>query len=176
MSDCHKWLCLPRNAPTHATLNLFCFPPAGQGAWVYHHWQTHLPTFIQIVPVELPGRGSRINEPSEDSLPKLVSAIVSELGPLFAQKPFALFGHSMGALLAYEVETLLRKLKGPRPNGLLVSGYRAPHLPDVDESRLGHLDFAPFWDAFFKRYGTCADVSCEHVRQYIYPALQSDFR
>ena len=64
------------------TLRLFCFPQAGAGAWVFHGWQTQLPEFVEVMPVELPGRNTRIKEPKPRCMHTLVGELADALAPL----------------------------------------------------------------------------------------------
>jgi medium-chain acyl-[acyl-carrier-protein] hydrolase len=110
-----------------ARLRLFCFPHAGAGASVYRGWNGRLPSWIDVCPVQLPGREERIREPCFTNMDALCAALLPALAP-YLDMPVALFGHSMGALIAYQAATRLRD-QGRSPVHLLVSGHRAPHLP-----------------------------------------------
>jgi medium-chain acyl-[acyl-carrier-protein] hydrolase len=112
-------------------LRLFCFPYAGGNAALYRHWPDHVPATIEVWPVELPGRGSRPLEPPFTSLTPLVHAAARAL-LCHLDRPFAFFGHSMGALVAFELARLLRREHGLRPVQLFASAARAPQLFDLD--------------------------------------------
>jgi medium-chain acyl-[acyl-carrier-protein] hydrolase len=111
----------------NAQLRLFCLPYAGAGASRYFRWASCFPPGIEVCPVLLPGREGRIAEDPftrmDDLLPALVEALAPEL-----QCPFAIFGHSMGALIGFELSRRLRRDLGSAPVCLFVSGHRAPHL------------------------------------------------
>lgn len=111
-----------------ANLRLFCFPYAGGSAQGYRTWAEGLPTTIEVCPIELPGRGTRLTDTLYYTrvLP-LVEAIAAALLPLL-DKPFAFFGHSMGALIAFELTRLLRREYGLIPVHLFVSGRDAPQI------------------------------------------------
>lgn len=152
MTDTNLWICQPVNrAARRAKLRLFCFPAAGMGAWVFHKWEARLPDFVEIMPVEFPGRNSRIGESCMDEMGTLVAKLVSDLLPVFEEMPFAMFGHSMGAFVAFEVCAMLARLGGVKPVKLFVSGCRAPHLEDCDLEKLGDLDYDRFWAGFTRR-------------------------
>ncbi len=106
-----------------AKLRLFCFPYAGGGASVFRSWAEFLPGDVFVCPVRLPGRETRLNEPAFDSMEKLMPALREAITP-YLDRPFALFGHSAGAAIAFE---LARSLS-IRPLCLLVAGARAPQL------------------------------------------------
>jgi surfactin synthase thioesterase subunit len=117
---------LPYGSPNRQDkVRLFCIPHAGAGASAYLKWSTG--SGIGLYPVQLPGRESRYREPLFTSLNSLADAMVVELRP-YLDAPFALFGHSMGALLCYEFARRLEGL-GIHPLQIFVSGRRAPHLP-----------------------------------------------
>jgi medium-chain acyl-[acyl-carrier-protein] hydrolase len=111
-------------------LRLFCFPHAGAGVAAYRSWREPLASAgVAVCPVQLPGRENRFREAPYRRLEPLVDALVPALAPhLYA--PFALFGHSMGALVAFEVTRALRSRGLPTPFELHVSGRIAPQLTD----------------------------------------------
>ncbi|MGH3510964.1 MAG: thioesterase II family protein [Pseudonocardiaceae bacterium] len=120
------WAQVSRPRPA-ARLRLICLPAAGGGASRYRDWPAHLPADVEVVSVQLPGRENRFDEPAVEAMEQLVDQLLHGLaGYLVA--PFALFGHSMGGLIAFELIRRMRSLN-LHPVHLLVSGCRAPHLP-----------------------------------------------
>ncbi len=108
-----------------AVLTLFCLPYAGASAMSYARWRRNVPAWLDIRPVELPGRGARAGEPLATDLVDLAAQLARELrGETY--RPYALFGHSMGSLLAFELACALRAHNLPAPRALLVSGGSAP--------------------------------------------------
>jgi surfactin synthase thioesterase subunit len=124
------WLPYRKVRPT-ARLRLFCFPYASGGASLYRAWPAGLPADVEVCAVQLPGREGRIAEPPNPSLKALVPLIADALTP-YLDLPFALFGHSMGSILAFELCRELRRRKGPMPFQLIASGCHSPDLPDRD--------------------------------------------
>jgi medium-chain acyl-[acyl-carrier-protein] hydrolase len=110
-------------------LRLFCIPYAGAGAGVFRSWPALLPPEIEVYGLSLPGRADRLCEEPFTELRLMIIAATKALKP-FLNRPFALFGHSMGALVAFELVRYLRELCQTLPRHLFVSGFRAPHLPD----------------------------------------------
>ena len=106
-------------------VRLVCFPYAGGAATEFRQWIEELPATLEPLPVEYPGRGSRFKEAPLRSVIDLAHAAAQALEP-FCVGPYVLFGHSLGALVAFEVSRLLRK-RGQAPLHLFVSGSRAPH-------------------------------------------------
>ncbi|MBS2548528.1 thioesterase [Catenulispora sp. NL8] len=110
------------------TLRLICFPHAGGTPSLYHDWPRLLDPAIQVVPVLLAGRGLRSHQQPVSVLQPLVQEVVQALVRAGHTDRFAMFGHSMGALLAYEVACALRDRGLPEPEHLFVSASKAPHL------------------------------------------------
>lgn len=106
-------------------LRLFCFPWAGGGTLSYRAWRETLSPLAHVVPVRLPGRESRASEPPVERMEILVGRLLEAIGP-YTVGPFAFFGHSMGAGLAFELTRALRRARLPLPRSLHVSGARAP--------------------------------------------------
>jgi medium-chain acyl-[acyl-carrier-protein] hydrolase len=122
-----SWIPLGKPDP-EARLRLFCFPYAGGGALVFRNWSDGLPADVEVCPVQLPGRGTRLMEHPFTQLPPLVAALAQALSPLL-DKPFAFFGHSLGALVSFELARQLRRQYGVHPVRLFVSAGRAPQIP-----------------------------------------------
>lgn len=121
------WLECFRPNP-RARLRLFCLPYAGAGASLYRSWWRDLPDEIEVWAFQLPGRERRLREPRLTEL----SPVLEGAGDALAMRlelPFALFGHSFGAMLSFELTRYLRRRFGVTPKHLFVSGYSAPHLP-----------------------------------------------
>lgn len=114
-----------------ATLSLLCLPCAGASATMYLRWRRLLPRWIEVVPVELPGRGGRLGEDFVQDFDALVAQLCAEHDTALRGN-FALFGHSMGSLLAWGIAQRLRAMGRPLPRALLVSGSAAPAHRDPD--------------------------------------------
>jgi surfactin synthase thioesterase subunit len=125
----------------HAPLALLCLPCAGASASMYLRWRRYLPSWVRIVPVELPGRGARMSEAFVEDFDALVARICIEQVDVL-RGDFALFGHSMGALLAHGVVRRLQALRRPLPRALLVSGCAAPSRRDPERFAGGEDDAA----------------------------------
>jgi medium-chain acyl-[acyl-carrier-protein] hydrolase len=129
MSSLHKgalhdpWLV--RTREPHRRLRLFCFPYAGGNAFNFMPWQAQLEPGIEVCAVQLPGRGSRLAEPPFASVQALLKAVAPVVAAQ-ADLPFAFFGHSLGALIAFELTRYLRLHGLGGPCHLFVSGCQAP--------------------------------------------------
>lgn len=129
ISDGTRWARpYPARHPAPA-LRLFCFPYAGAGASVFRDWRLPEDLGVELWAVQPPGRENRRNEPSIRRMPVLVRSCADELAPLLEDTPYAFFGHSMGALVAFELARL-RQSRGERlPVHLFLSAHRAPDRP-----------------------------------------------
>lgn len=110
-----------------ACVRLFAFPHAGAGAAAFFGWNEKLSNMLSVCPVRLPGRESRLSEPPYRDMSPLIEALGNAIQPHTAQ-PFAFFGHSMGAGVAFELARWLRRRDLPLPVALLVSAARAPQF------------------------------------------------
>jgi len=117
-----------RQANSQEKLRLICFPSAGSGASQYRRLSHALPDYIQTWVVQLPGREDRLGEPALKRMDEIVSHIIEDSSTL-NDLPTAFFGHSMGAMVAYEVATAMRDKFARVLLSLIVSGHGAPHSP-----------------------------------------------
>ena len=118
------WVLTPRPNP-NASLRMFCLPYAGGDTWIFHDWQSALPDYVEVCPIRLPGRGSRIAEPPFTALGDLVEALGTALDGAL-DRPFVIFGHSMGALIGFELARYLRRTSGLLPLMLCAGACQAP--------------------------------------------------
>lgn len=106
-------------------LQLFCLPYSGASAMFYSRWRRRVPSWLEIHPVELPGRGTRFGEELPSDLVSLAADLAKDIRRQLKQ-PYAIFGHSLGALLGFEVAHALSALGCPQPLSLCASGTSAP--------------------------------------------------
>ena len=169
------WIVRPRPRPA-ARLRLVCFPHAGGSASAYHAWGGALPEEIEVWAVQPPGHETRMREPLPATLDALVEDLARALVPAL-EGPFAFFGHSLGALVAFELARALRRKGRPLPGRLLVSGRCAPQLVEQGPA----IDTLPdelFLDALSERYGGIPDAvrrEPELVALFL-PILRADWR
>jgi medium-chain acyl-[acyl-carrier-protein] hydrolase len=123
-----SWVLGPFDDPQRS-LRLLCFPFAGGGSVTFRDWPRRLPAELAVCPVALPGRELRGGEPALRRMPALIDSLIEALSERLGPR-YALFGHSMGALLAFEFARAMRRLGKPEPLLLAVSGRRAPTLLD----------------------------------------------
>jgi medium-chain acyl-[acyl-carrier-protein] hydrolase len=167
-----KWVVTARPNPG-ARLRLFCLPYAGGGASAYRFWAADLPD-TEVCAVQLPGRESRLGERPCSEMAPLISTLADVLLPE-CDRPFALFGHSMGALLAFELARQLQAAGGPQPVHLLVSGHRAPHLPRTQPALHGLP--VPELIEQLRRIGGTPEAVLQHreLMELLLPGLRADF-
>ncbi len=155
MSLSERWG-IRAHAAASCRLRLVCFPFSGSGVSAFHSWRPQLPDWIDFCPLALPGREVRYREPPFTA----ISALVQELCPLLLQQldlPVALYGHSVGALLAFEVaQELTRQAVGPVH--LFLAACRPPHLPNVMPPLHGIQDDAEFLAKLQMQYRKLPDV------------------
>jgi medium-chain acyl-[acyl-carrier-protein] hydrolase len=153
---------------------LFCLPYAGGGAVAYHLWKDRISEHYDLVQIHLPGRESRLREPPATRVNGLVPKLARELIP-WMDRPFAIFGHSMGALIGYELARELRSVHGMQPDHMFVSGFRAPHLPARE--KLMDLPDAQFIQRL-RAYGGIPEIIIQNpeLMEIFLPILRADFQ
>lgn len=168
-----RWIVRPQPRP-QAAIRLFCLPFAGAGAAAYAPWAARLPEEIELNAVLLPGRESRLREQPYTHLASLVSdladGVMAELN-----RPYALFGHSVGAWMAFELARELCRRSARMPVYLFVSGRRAPHLPDR-AGPLYDLPDAELVAALQQRYQGIPSTILQdpELLQLFLPAIRAD--
>ncbi|MBM7076602.1 thioesterase domain-containing protein [Micromonospora humida] len=117
-----NWFVSPGSRP-QAPAQLFCLPYAGGGASAFRRWQPEAGPDVEVLPVQLPGRENRIGDDPDFTVAELAAAIADR-----ADRPYAIYGHSMGGRLGFEVVRELRRVGRELPVRLYVGGARAPHV------------------------------------------------
>lgn len=159
---------------SESKLRLFCFPYAGGSASVFRAWSDLLPPEIEICPVQLPGRENRLQESLFTHMVPLVGALGQALLP-YLDRPYAFFGHSMGALLCFELTRYLGQMNVPDPLRLFVSGHRAPQLTDHSQP-IHDLPESAFLEELRRLKGTPDEVlQNTELLNLVIPALRADF-
>ena len=159
-------------------LRLICLHYAGGNAGVFRHWGASIPQDIDLLAVNLPGRTSRFKEPLIEHMDLLVDRLLEAISRervLVQPQRFALFGHSMGGLIAFELARKLGQRMKLHPDHLIVSGSRAPSLPRKE--RLRHALPKAEFIAELRRYGGTPEAVFEHdeLLETVVPMLRADF-
>ncbi|MER7756988.1 alpha/beta fold hydrolase [Kitasatospora sp. NPDC097643] len=169
--DPDRWF-VRYSAAEASALRLYCFPYAGGGASTFRGWAEALPAGVDVRAVQLPGRESRVGEPALRRLDDLVDALEQAVRAE-PEMPYAFFGHSMGALLAFELTRRLRRTGAPLPARLLLSAFRAPQLPSP-HIRIHHLPDEVL-KTVLRKEGTPAQVlDSEELMGALLPTLRAD--
>jgi valine--pyruvate aminotransferase len=164
----------PYGTSPRAPVRLLCLPHAGAGATVYRNWASGLPDWVGVCPMQPPGRERRRAEPPATQVRPLVAAAADEV-VASVRAPYAIFGHSTGALCAFELAREMRRRGAPEPAYLFVSGRPAPQDP-MRQTRLGELSIEALADVLRRLGGTPEEVlSDRDFLAMIQPMLVADF-
>ena len=158
-----------------ARVRLFCFPYAGGGSAIFRQWGREFLRFpIEVVSALLPGRESRVREPGYTRVEQYVEPLAREISP-YLDKPFAFFGHSMGAIIAFELALRLRDERGLEPKHLFISGRRPPRIPRRDPY-IHDLPDPEFIAEIERLNGTPREVlDHQELMALMIPLLRADF-
>jgi medium-chain acyl-[acyl-carrier-protein] hydrolase len=168
-----KWALFPKPNPA-ASLRLFCFHHAGGNAQTFKGWLANLPPIVETVLIQLPGRGVRLAEPQITRLLPL-SRIVAQALRQYLDKPFAFFGHSLGALLCFEVARSLRREHCREPVHIFVSATQAPLRSRRDE-RLSAMSRAALIEKLREFNGAPLEaLRNEELMDLLLPTIRADF-
>jgi surfactin synthase thioesterase subunit len=163
---------LPKLAPA---TRLICLPYAGGSAATYVPWSRLIPADVELIAVQPPGRGSRMAQAPHSQMEPLVTELMS----VFAQvtdRPYVLFGHSLGSRVGFEVILECQRRGLPLPAHFIASGSRAPYLPKR-ELPIHDLPDAQFVEALRDLAGTPEEVlNNSELMQWLLPLLRADFR
>ncbi|MDT0265789.1 alpha/beta fold hydrolase [Streptomyces sp. DSM 44915] len=171
-ADSALWLRRYHPAP-HAPVRLVCFPHAGGSASFYHPVSAALTGDCDVVALQYPGRQDRRHEPNLTDLGELADHITPRVAPLF-DRPVVFFGHSMGAILAFEVARRLRESGGHTPATLFASGRRAPSTRRAEN--VHQRDDDGIVAEMKMMSGTDAKVlGDEELLRMVLPALRADY-
>ena len=157
-------------------LTLLCLPYSGASAMVYSRWRRQLPSWLHLQPVELPGRGARYDEPLQTDMRALALQLAREHKPSL-HGPYALFGHSLGALLACEMAHAFRALGAAEPVALFASGTAAPTMrSDYDRGFAEPQSDEQLIDQLRTFQGTSEEVLAnQELMSLTLPILRADF-
>lgn len=154
-------------------LRLFCFAYAGGGATIYRSWASLLPPEVEICAIQFPGREERINDIPFTRISPLIDNLTQAIQP-YLTKPYAFFGHSMGALVSFELARSLRRLS-TMPSHLFASAHRAPQVPDP-RPPTHQLSEEKFKQMLLELNGTPRPVlENDELMQMLVPVLRADF-
>lgn len=160
-----------------ASRRLLLFPFAGGGAAAFRGFDELLPGTVDVCPVQLPGRQARMRDTPIDDMRAMIEAMTPALVPAVRRTPYAIYGHSMGAWLAFELVRALRRLRRPLPVALFVGARRAPHRPATSPP-MSDLPRDAFIAEVQRRYNAIPEalLAQPRVLDLFLPSLRADFR
>ncbi|MGG4402502.1 thioesterase domain-containing protein [Paenibacillus amylolyticus] len=155
-------------------IQLFCLPHAGGSAMIFHRWKSSLSPFIDVIPIELKGRGARVGEPFYQSFEEAIEDIYPTVSSLI-HGPYAIFGHSMGSWMALELYYRLAQSTKQLPEHMMLSGNRAPHI--FKDENIHALPDEEFRETIQNMGGTSDEVfTNKELFSLFAPVLRADFR
>jgi len=155
---------------------LFCLPYAGGSETIYYKWKNHLNPSIKAVLIQLKGRGKRFSESFYESLPEAVDDIFENIKDLIADDIYAIYGHSMGSLLAYELYYKISMLNLRKPEHIFFSGYGAPSIIKKGENAYTLSDY-DFMKKIMKLGGTPEELfKNKELLEIVLPIIRNDYK
>ena len=174
VSPSTKWVA-NRKPNDRAKIRIFCFPCAGAGASYFRNWHEKFLPEIDFLPIQLPGRENRFTEPLYENLVHLVCDLAEGLRP-YMNMPFAFFGHSLGALVLYELTRNLRITHKPAPLQLFIAAYRAPHLSN-SRPILHNMPDDDFINELIRYHGIPEEISeNKEMLEVVTPIIKADYK
>jgi medium-chain acyl-[acyl-carrier-protein] hydrolase len=171
-TDASRWF--ESLSAAEAPQRLFCFPYAGGDAQSFRGWQRHFAPEVDVCLAHLPGRGRRLGAPRFTRLQQLVEAIADVIGPK-VEGPFAFYGHSMGAIISFELARELRRRNAGSPLHLFLSGRQAPGMRRIGP-RMFALPEKEFIAELHKLNGTPMELFDDpQIKDLFIPLLRADF-
>lgn len=174
-SELNKWFYQPSPAP-EAKQRLFCFHFAGGSAQIFRKWGVALEKHAEVQAVQLPGRANRFGEKPFTRVEEIVSGLLPALAMLL-DKPFAFFGHSLGAIIAFELSRKLKAENLKLPSGLYLASRVAPEIKPP--AKIATLPDDDFLNALTARYGNApgsALMNDPELRAMYLPSLRADMQ
>jgi len=168
------WFMFPK-PNKNAKLRIFCFPYAGAGASIYKKWEDSIPMEVELCVATLPGRENRRGESAFKDFSSLIEVVAEEIIPLL-DKPYVFFGHSMGALLSFELARTLGEKNIELPIHLILSGINPLKSNDKLEMPLSSMSDHDFISLLHRLNGTPTEVlENKEVLNYFLPVIKADF-
>ena len=156
-------------------VKLLCIPFAGGMSYTYLVWKKYLPENIELVPIELAGRGKRYKDDLIYNMNDMVSDIFEHIKDTISENEYVLFGHSMGSTIAYELAKRIKKNGYKEPLHIIYAGRLAPHLNNYYKKVSDNTDNC-FFEEVYKLGGTPKEVyDVKELRAMYIPVLKADF-
>jgi len=169
----NKWFVIPK-PNINAELKLICFPYAGGSASTFLPWLKRLPDNVELIIIQAPGRGMRMGELPYSNMEALIGDLIKII-PNILNKPYILFGHSLGSRIAFELMHQLQTLTHDLPQHFIASGSRGPHYKCMKEP-IYHLPHDEFIEELKSLNGTPhAVLENKELMELFLPLLKADF-
>ena len=173
MDNDNKWFVIPK-PNINADLKLICFPYAGGSASTFLPWIKNLPNNVELIIIQAPGRGSRMGEQTYSDMQTLIADLIKII-PSVLNKPYILFGHSLGSRIAFELMNQLKRLTHTLPQHFIASGSRGPHHKCMKEP-IYDLPQNEFIEELKNLNGTPrAVLENKELMELFLPLLKADF-
>jgi len=158
-------------------IKLFCFPYAGGASSIFNQWIPYIDESIDLRPIELAGRGKRIADPFYNSVDEAIEEILSIIKEDLSKDPYALFGHSMGSMLCYELALKISELSLNKPRHIFFSGRGAPDISPKEERNYHLLGMEDFKKKIRNLGGTPPEFfDYPELMEIFIPLLRNDFK
>lgn len=161
----------------HAETSLFCFPYAGGNPSIYRDWHRYLPSSLEVCPIQLPGHGARMEEKPFFEIKPLINELANFFTDFSFQKKSIFFGHSLGALIAFELVREIKKRGGVEPSLFIASSCSAPHWPMVKTNDFSTLPDASLIEYLRQLGGTPEEVLKDTALMKLFlPMIRADLK
>ncbi|MEM1323015.1 MAG: alpha/beta fold hydrolase [Bacteroidota bacterium] len=156
-------------------INLFCLPFAGGSKYAYRAFEEKAPLNVNMIPLDIPGRGLRMAEPSLDDLREIARDVLQQIRSRLSE-PYAIYGHSMGTMIGFELVHLIIKEGLPAPLHLFFTGGGGPSAREDDDPK--HLMDRPTFIKAIKELGGMPEeiLANDEMLEFFVPILQTDFK
>jgi medium-chain acyl-[acyl-carrier-protein] hydrolase len=159
------------------SIKLFCLPYAGGSAAIFNKWNAYLHDSIELRPIELAGRGRRIHHPLYENLAEAVDDVFNLIKKELDGSQYALFGHSMGSIITYQLAQKIKENELYRPSHIFFSGRGAPHIREKEDKQYHLMSDAEFKKELLELGGTPAELfQHPELLQLLLPLLKRDFK
>ncbi|MCW3466330.1 thioesterase II family protein [Chitinophaga nivalis] len=158
-------------------INLICLPFAGGNKHAYRHFEAVAPSSLRLLPFEYPGRGQRTHEPLLDDVHDLAADIYRQVKNILSNRTYAIYGHSLGGLIAYLLTRMIVENGHEPPAHLYITGTSGPADPARQQDPKHLLPIADFINIVREMDGSPAEVlQHEELLHYLEPILRADFK
>jgi len=158
-------------------INLICLAFAGGNRYSYRLFSEKAPSFLKLITLEYPGRGSRMKEELALNITALVDDLYEQIKGVVNTRPYAIYGHSMGGLLAYLLTLKLIENDHDQPEHIFISGTSGPSAKSRSEKMRHLMEKNAFIEEIRKLDGMPQEIlENEELLSFLEPILRADFK